>query len=338
MKILTLVWGPFGFRADELAEAVGSERESITFLYGPRYFAPVRYFALLVKTAIILLRKRPEVVIAQNPPVFCPLACLAYCRMRGARLIVDHHSVWRVKTLGRGPLSKSIGFLEAFVARSAFANTAPHRFWAKQLSQMGARRVEVIHDFVPRNPRPRDERLRETLSRETTIAISSHGGHPLERMESEAAAAGMTPEVALIITGPIEKLKGRLVQDSLPANVRYAGFLPRETYETLKASADFALNITDEPYTLSHVLLEFAASSLPVISSRQEVVEDFFGDSLFYASSSSPRDVAVSIRAFLDTQVRGDYRSRIIKFQDSLAERREQEVSRLRALILQSGV
>lgn len=335
MKVLTLVWGPFGFRADELAEAVGSERESITFLYGPRYFAPLRYLALFFKTALILMSRRPEVVIAQNPPVFCPVACLAYCRMTGAHLIVDHHSIWRVKTLGRGPFSRALGFLERFVARSAYANTAPNRFWAEQLSQMGARRVKVIHDFVPKNQHLKDERLRETLAKERVVAISSHGGHPLERMESEAAAVGATPGVALVITGPVEKLKGRLPQHSLPPNVRYAGFLTRDTYETLKASADFALNITDEPYTLSHVLLEFAASSLPVVSSKQEVVEDFFGDSLLYTLSSSPSDVAEGVRAFLDPAVRDDYRRRITRFQESLAERREEEVRGLRELVQQ---
>jgi hypothetical protein len=189
-KTTVFLWGPFGSRADELAEAIGAERVSITLLYGPRYFAPIRYLALFFKTLVILSQKRPDVVYAQNPPVFCPLTCLLYCRLSGAKLIIDHHSIWRVKTLGGGPLSKVIGFLESFVSRAAFGNTAPHRFWAAKLFSMGARRVLVVHDFVAKNPYHRDEALRRSFVSEPLVAISSHGGHPLEMMEAEAAGVG----------------------------------------------------------------------------------------------------------------------------------------------------
>jgi glycosyltransferase involved in cell wall biosynthesis len=333
MTTLCLVWGPFGFRADELAQAVGAERVSITFLYGPRYFAPVRYLALFFKTLVILFRKRPDVVYAQNPPIFCPMTCLLYCRIAGKRLVVDHHSIWRIKTLGRGPISRAIGLLETAVSRSASGNTAPHRFWGEKLVAMGARRVLVVHDFVERNPNPRDDSLRSRLTDRPILAVSSHGGHPLERIEAEASAVGRVGSVALVITGPKEKLEGRLPQAALPANVRYLGFLPRETYESLKASADLALNVTDEPFTLSHVLLEYAASSLPTVSSRQDVLEDFFGDALLYTDSSGPEDVAAKVRSMLDPRVRDEYRARIASWYGRLSESHEEELVSLRSLL-----
>jgi len=312
---------------------VGSERVSITFLYGPRYFAPIRYVALFLKTLLILWERRPEVVYAQNPPVFCPLTCLLYCRITGSRLIVDHHSIWGVKTLGRGPVSRVIGFLEGIVARAAYANTAPHRFWADKLTGMGAARVTVVHDFVERNPNVRDESLREKFTDRRVIAMCSHGGHPLERVESEAAAVGRVEGVALLITGPPAKLERRLSQLSMPSDVKYIGFLKRETYETLKASVDMAVNITDEPYTLSHVLLEYAASSIPVISSRQEVVEEFFGDSLLYTDSTEPAAIASKVRLFTDQAVRADYMARMVRWYDALSATRLEEVTALRVLV-----
>jgi glycosyltransferase involved in cell wall biosynthesis len=328
-----LCGAPFGFRADELAEAVGAERVSITFLYGPRYFAPVRYLALFFKTLILLRQRRPDVVYAQNPPVFCPLTCLLYCRASGARLVIDHHSIWKVKTLGGGPASRLLGFLEGVVARAAYANTVPHRFWADKLRAMGARRVEVIHDFVERNPNKRDDALRSSLTEEPVIAMCSHGGHPLERIEAEAAAVGQVDGVELLITGPTAKLERRLSQYKMPGNAKYLGFLRRQTYETLKASVDMAVNITDEPYTLSHVLLEYAASSIPVISSRQEVLDDFFGDVLLYTDSTQPAAIATRVRLFKDEAVRAEYRSRIIRWYDSLSAARSDELKALRALL-----
>ncbi|HEV2389919.1 MAG TPA: glycosyltransferase [Nitrososphaerales archaeon] len=334
-KTLILLWAPFGFRADELAEVVGAQRASITLLYGPRYFAPIRYLALFFRTLFLLAQKRPDVVYAQNPPVFCPLTCLLYCRIVGARLVIDHHSIWSVKTLGgRSPLSRGIGFLERVVSRAASANTAPHSLWARMLVKMGAREVLVYHDYVTSNPSRRDEALRRRMGEGQTLAISSHGGHPLERLEIEAAAVGKAREagVSLVISGPEEKLERRFAAMSLQPNVRYAGFLERGVYESLKASADFAINITDEPYTLSHVLFEFAASSLPVISSKEPVVEEIFGDSLLYADSTVD-DVAEKVEQLCSGPTRAEWAARVRDKQGELTVMHEKEVASLRRLV-----
>jgi glycosyltransferase involved in cell wall biosynthesis len=330
-----LCWAPFGFRADELAEVLHAERVSITLLYGPRYFAPIRYLGLFLKTLIILARTRPRVVYAQNPPVFCPFTCLLYCRLSGARLVIDHHSVWSVKTLGGGsPLSKGIGFLERVVSRAADANTAPHSLWARMLTKMGARRVLVYHDYVPKNMRRPDPSLREEMAETPVLAIASHGGHPLERLEVESAAVGKARSAgaSLVISGPREKLAPRFASITLPANVRYAGFLERETYETLKASADLAVNITDEPYTLSHVLFEFAACSLPTVSSREEVVEELFGDSLVYADSTV-EDVAAKVKKLCSATERARWSSRVRKKHEELTDLHAREVVDLISLV-----
>lgn len=314
---------------------MAAERVSITLLYGPRYFAPVRYLALFFRTLFLLAQKRPDVVYAQNPPIFCPLTCLLYCRIAGARLVIDHHSIWSIKTLGgRSPLSRGIGFLERMVSRAADANTAPHNLWARMLVKIGAREVLVYHDYVPKNPRRPDEALRRRMGEGQTLAISSHGGHPLERLEVEAAAVGREREAggSLVISGPKEKLERRFAAMTLPPNVRYAGFLEREVYESLKASADFAINITDEPYTLSHVLFEFAASSLPVISSKEPVVEELFGDSLLYADSTVD-DVAEKVRQLCSGPTRAEWAARVRGKQDELTAMHEMEVASLRRLV-----
>ena len=335
MKTFVLVWGPFGFRSDEIAEVVGAERASITLLYGPRYFAPIRYLALFFRTLFLLALRRPDVVYAQNPPVFCPLTCLLYCRLTGARLVIDHHSIWSVKTMGgKSPLSRGIAFLERVVSRAADANTTPHTLWARMLVKMGARHVLVYHDYVPKNQSWPDEALKRDMAEGSLLAIASHGGHPLERLEIEAAAVGREREagVSLVVSGPKQKLEKRFASIPMPPNVRYAGFLKREVYESLKASADFALNITDEPYTLSHVLFEFAASSLPIISSRQEVVEELFGDSLLYADSTV-EDVAEKVRQLCSGPTRAEWAAKVGRKQEELTVMHGEEVSVLRRLL-----
>jgi glycosyltransferase involved in cell wall biosynthesis len=318
---------------DELSDAVQGKRVSITLLYGPRYYAPIRYVALFVKTLLLLFQVKPDVVYAQNPPIFCPFTCLFYCRLAGKRLLVDHHSVWRVKTVG-GPVGRVIGFLEKFVASSAYANTAPNSEWASQLSRMGGRRVELIHDYVPRNPNSRDDTLRHRYSQTSVIAIAAHGGHPLERIETEAAAAGQVGKLTLLISGPEEKLKRRLASAGLPPNVKYLGFLPRSEYERLKASCDLAINVTVEPNTLSHVLFEFAASQLPTITSRQSVVEEVFGDTVEYLETNRFEEVAGVLKRFTDDEeLRATFRARMQRKHLELTKLHEEELARLRALL-----
>ena len=337
MRTLVILWGPFGHRADELAAAVGATRRSITLFYGPRYLAPIRYLALFLRTLILLHAENPDVVYAQNPPVFCPLTCMLFCKLRGRRLLVDHHSVWRVKTLG-GAVGTLIGLIEGVVSRGAYANTAPHDVWARELRGMGARNVLVVHDHVERNPRGRDSVVRDKYQAEGFLAIASHGGHPLERMESEIGAAGTHPGLTLVITGPEEKLRARFASLKLPPNVRYLGLLPMRDYLALKASCDFAINITDEPYTLSHVIFEYLASGLPVISSRQSVVEDVFGDALLYVDASGAGEVAAKVRELLESKgLLEEYRKKVAAKYLQLESTRGEEASRLRAILSQTG-
>ncbi len=336
MKVLVILWGPFGHRADELSEAVGGERLNLTLLYGPRYFAPLRYLALFFRTLAVLMSKRPDVVYAQNPPVFCPLTSMLYCKLAGKKLVVDHHSIWNIKTVG-GPAGKVIGALERVVARGAFANTSPHSVWARELQRMGASNVVVVHDFVERSDVRRDEGLRRLYARDGVLAIASHGGHPLERLESEIAAAGMVSGLSLVVTGPPEKLKARVEATKAPANVRFLGLLPKEEYLRLKASCDFALNITDEPHTLSHVIFEYLACDLPVITSRQEVVQDLFGDAPIYVESSSPSDVSAKLSEVVrNRSVLSECGARERERYARIESMHREEVARLRSIVLGS--
>lgn len=334
MNVLCFSWAPFGHRMDELSEAVNGRRATLSVLYGPRYLAPIRYVVLFVWTFLLLAKENPDVVYAQNPPVFCPFTALLYCRLAGKKLVIDHHAIWRVKTLGGGLVSGAIGSLERFVSAAAFANTAPHPVWSRLLYQMGAKRVEVIHDCVARNPYSRDESVRRKYSDGRILVVASHGGHPLEMVESEVYAAGMVPSMTLVITGPEEKLGRRLSRMHLPKNVRYLGLLPVEEYMRLKASCDFALNVTEEPYTLSHVLFEYAASSVPIISSRQEVVEAVFGNSILYINSSQPEVVAARLSMLsTDPDQLLSLRKKVASKYEELAGTREEETETLRELL-----
>lgn len=320
---------------DELCEELGGKRVTLNFLFGRRNLAPLRYLVLFFQTGLVLLKERPSIVYAQNPPIFCPLSCMPYCKIWRSKLIVDHHAVWSTKTLGNGFLGNFIRNLERFVSKHAFANTAPHPFWASELDQLGARRVGTIFDYVRRSVSPRDSKIHDEFSQgREFLILAPHGGHPLEKIESEVEACSSIEKAALLLSGPESKLRKRIEHIILPKNVRYIGFLEKERFERLKASADLGMCITDEPFTLSHSLLEFAACSVPVISSKQAPVEALFGDSLLYVESSKPSEVQKTIRQVLgDENLLATYRERVSKKSEEISLQRQNAIKNLKLLI-----
>jgi Glycosyl transferase 4-like domain len=267
-RIVALSWALFGDRMDELSDAAGARRMNINLLYGRKYLAPFRYVGMFFMTMIMLARADPDTVYAQNPPIFCPLAAMLYCKVFGRRLVIDHHCVWSIKTVH----SRAVDVMERFAARIADANTAPHQGWGEILLRRGANRLLVVHDFIDgtgESKVPPHEGFR---------VIASHGGHPREEIEAEAEAVGRAGG-RLMVTGPPEKLASRMAKIK---GAEYLGYLPKAEYEKLKRSCDMAINITTEPYTVSHVLYEYVACGLPALSRREQWIEGIFGDAILY--------------------------------------------------------
>lgn len=335
MKIVCLAWAPFSDRLDELARAVGGERKNIQMGYLPRYLAPLKYLLFFGLTQAYLFRERPDVVYAQNPPAFCPLACVPYSKLTGKKLVVDHHNIWSVKAFGATRLSSLFRLVEKLLALFADVNTVPHTLWKEGLEEMGARRVLTVHDYLEKNMFRRNDAVRHRVAQSSLIGIASgHQGYPLERIEVEAKSAEDIDGVTVAITGPPQRVGPRVEALGKLRNAKFLGYLPKAEYEELKASSDFGLNITDEPYTVNHVLFEYAAASLPTISTRRPEIEAVFGDSLVYVDRSDVASVSQRLKAFRDDPTfLSECRMRMEAKFSELTLRHEAELVFLKSLI-----
>jgi hypothetical protein len=331
-KTVCIVWAPSSSRMDTLSAELNARKFYLTFRYGPRYFAPLRYLVLFFRTGLLLLGNDPDVIIAQNPPIFCPLTCMLYAFLFRKKVVVDHHAVWSIKTFANSPLRKPIRFFEKLVCRAALSNTTPHPGWESEFRKLGARHVLTVYDFVP-SALPRMDVKEKYLENSTKfLLLAPHGGHELERIENEVLATERLPRITLLITGPPSKLSPRLNRIGLPPNVRYIGFLPFSEYSALLSSTDIGLNISDEPMTISHCLLQFASSGIPAISSRQKVVEDLFGNSLCYVDSSQVEDIASCIEQLTtNPSALGEFKSRIERKQVEFESMHEKAMALLKA-------
>src|SRR6266571_1958990 len=98
-RLILLAWAPSSPRLADIGSLLNGRAVCLNILFGKRWAAPLRYLLLALKTFTLLRRERPEAVIAQNPPVFCPLAVLAIRRFLNFKLLVDHHAVWSIKSI-----------------------------------------------------------------------------------------------------------------------------------------------------------------------------------------------------------------------------------------------
>jgi glycosyltransferase involved in cell wall biosynthesis len=250
--------------------------------------------------------------------------------------VIDHHNVWSVKTFGTSALSGAFKVLEHLAVRAAFLNTVPHDYWRAVISEEFSGRVLTIHDCVEKNPFSRNETLRRRVAPSGLIGMAASLSFQ-ERVETEAMGIERVQGVTLAMTGPPEKLGPRLTLLGNLRRVKFLGYLPKTEYEELKASCDFGLNITDEPFTVNHTLFEYAAASLPIISTRNEAIEAVFGDSILYVERSDPGAVAEKVTTFVQaSSALAEYRERISRRFEELTISGERERALLRSFLRNS--
>jgi len=256
-KVVGIAWAEHSNRLDAISEALGGKAEKISWLSGKKYLAPIRYFVLGIRSLWRLERLSPDVVIAQNPPIFCPLFAYLYTKVHRKKLVMDCHSLAR-DNIGQGFIWRALTSIESFLMRRTFSNTVIHEVYSSILAGSGIRSV-VLYDAPP------EINISGSKVVKTLIVICPLGGHPDEDVKGILEVAGAVEGIEVVVTGkwktPIEHPR-----------VKYVGFLPREKYlmELLSSRAGLCL-IRGNAMTLPYVLFEFIAAGIPFVVNETPV-------------------------------------------------------------------
>ena len=93
MKSTYISWARYQSRSASLAQQLGASMHFIHHGKGRRpWTAPVRYVVQARRTWEVLQAERPDTVFAQNPPLPLVLLVYLYCRLHGARYVIDSHT------------------------------------------------------------------------------------------------------------------------------------------------------------------------------------------------------------------------------------------------------
>lgn len=321
-RILGVAWAPHSKRLEELMKDLGGAHYCLSIMFGVRVLAPLRYLVLALRTLVLLRREKPRVVIAQNPPIFCPLMCLLYSAFAGTKVVVDHHVLWRMA--GRGLLMRLLGFLEAYAVRHVHLNLAIHEEYCREVERLGGSCI-TLYDKVPQlHPA-------ETGKTENYVVFPC-GGHPDEdlRLAVKAIARLRKLGVKLLITGRLRKWQWEEVKDR--EEVVVTGFLPRRDYERILQQARAGLCLIKEnPYTRPHIIYEYLAAGLPFIFTKTPATAIF---SECGVPVESLEQLVDALRELLvNKRVEEESRKRVREFKDKLIEARKEQMREVKKAV-----
>src|SRR5512133_3832262 len=131
--VAAVAWSPHCPRTTQYARRLDASLYEIHYLKWKRpLLAPFKYILQNFKTWWVLARQRPYVVYVAVSPVFSALSVYLYCRMSGARFIIDMH--------GNALHSRKWGWsvpLLRWLARRALANVIDQERHRRLLESWG---------------------------------------------------------------------------------------------------------------------------------------------------------------------------------------------------------
>lgn len=264
MKISFIGWVRYQRRNELIAQKLGASVHWIT-LGGRsvRWQTPLRYAVHTAQTWRVLQREHPDLIIVQNPPIFCVGVAYFYSRLHGAQYVIDSHTGAFVP-----PWSWSRG-LHRWLAQRARVTLLHNR---DQLADVRGWRglFFVLED----NPELAHANGDYPLSRQFNIAVISSFA-PDEPLDAVFDAARILDDVDFYLTGDAGRAGARWLE-KMPHNVHPTGYLPYEQYASLLYSTDAVLALTTRDHTLLCGAHEATAVGTPLIVSDWRILCERF--------------------------------------------------------------
>jgi glycosyltransferase involved in cell wall biosynthesis len=271
-----IAWAPYSRRSEMFARELGATLHCVHYLrfQSPRH-APAKYVLQAVRTLRVLFRDRPEAVHVQNPPFVCGLVVALYCRVTGARYVVEHHSAafgraWRWAL----PLQK-------LVARRAATNIVTNEHWADVVRSWGGHALVMYDAFLDL---PRGEPFAVGPGPNVAFAGTFADDEPLSAV---LAAAERLPDVHFYVTGDTRKAPAAALAGA-PANVTFTGFLDVSgAYLGLLRAVDVVVVLTTRDHTLQLAGCEAIAVGAPLVTSDWAYLRQLFATSAVYVTPTA---------------------------------------------------
>jgi glycosyltransferase involved in cell wall biosynthesis len=271
---LFIAWAPYGRRSEVLARELSADLHFVHYLkYKVPIYAPLKYLLQAMRTFQILLASRPGIVYVQSPPFVAGLVVDLYCRLFGAKFVLDHH------TDSFGPRWAWASRIQQYLARRAAINIVTNQYWATIIKGWSARPF-ILPDPFFTMPVSVDFEVKPGCN---VVFINTFAAD--EPIDEVLAAAAQLPEVNFYITGKTDKKEASFFA-SVPPNVIFTGFLPDAQYFGLLRTADAVMALTTRDHTLQGGGCEAVSLGKPLITSDWPYLRELFARGTVYVSNT----------------------------------------------------
>lgn len=237
----------------------------------------MRYALLGLRTLKLLVRRRPDAVLVQNPSLVLSLLVLLLRPVLRYRVIVDAHNEAVQPFLNR---SRFILSATHWVLRNADLTIVTNEPLGRIVSSVGGRPF-VLPDRIPTPPvAPPDT---AAVTRQLTLALIATFAGDEPYREVLEAVRGL--DVTLYVTGNHRKLAASIL-DSVPDNVHFTGFLSEHDYWALLYRVDAIIDLTTMDNCLVCGAYEAVAIARPLILSDNDASIALFGGCALFTDNS----------------------------------------------------
>lgn len=268
---------------------------------------PPKYFGLLARTTVAVLRQRPTHVFIQ-----CPSLVLAFWMSLlklplGFMLVADLHNEAVVPFICQ---ARWYAWLVRRIHRSADLSIVTNEALRSVVQSNGGRAV-VLPDRVPRMEKASGESNRSASEPANVVFVCTFApDEPF--VEVFRAAERLKGRATIHVTGDCTRLPQPV---DVPDNVRFTGFLPDAAYEAVLRSADAMVDLTTMEDCLVCGGYEAVALAKPLVTSDTKALRTFFHLGAVYTrhdaeSIASSIEAALARRAELALQM-DDLRNRL---------------------------
>ena len=278
LRGLVLVWGyPQGTRRSKfLAQALGMD---LKYVYLTRkqgiFYAPIKYPVQAVETLVVLVRRRPQVVLAQNPPIFAALVAYVWALVTGAKFMIDSHT----DALQASWWTWSLP-LQRFLARRAITTIVTNDHLKEQVTAWNAPAF-VLTDVPVISIEQRQVHLDETQFNIVVVSTASYDEPIAQILE----AAARMPEVTFYITGNYAARQDVIA--TAPGNVRFTGYVPDNEFYGLLGAAQTIMCLTTENHTIQSGAGEALWLGRPIITSDWPLLREYFCKGTIYVNNTA---------------------------------------------------
>jgi glycosyltransferase involved in cell wall biosynthesis len=252
----------------------------------------LRYLVLGARTLVQLARRRPKVVLVQNPSLILAALAAVVRGVLGYRLVVDAHNEAVVPFINR---QRWVARLSQWVIGRADLTIVSNRQLAERVLRQGGEPF-MLPDRIPMPP-PVSARRLGGLFNVVLIATFAPDEPVAEILE---AVRGV--EVELYVTGDHRKLDGA-VAARVPANVRFTGFLDELDYWSLLRSADAIVDLTLMDNCLVCGAYEALALGKPMLLSNNAASVELFGECAVFTNNTAA-DIRLALEHLKRERVR----------------------------------